>query len=311
MNTFHPTKRTIIISAIAVIVIAFAATAVIYFIGYSSTVSHIKKNLTQVGAAFETAKSKTSAYPADIPSTVSTTSDKVALSGGGSFDGVSYCVTGTATYVNKPISFHIDSASHEPRANSCIDSTDMAPSVPLELTILNIDPASITLSWSASVGARAYTIQCATDDQFKNNVVDARVTSSPSGTCNNLKSGSSYYVHVKALNSTTESKWSSVIIAKTAALSVVTTNVKVTPVSKTEIQYSWDAVPGATSYNIQRSTDINFMGGLVNTQLTATSGSAKGLTPGTTYFFHVQAITPGFSTASAAYSEEVYTKTLQ
>jgi hypothetical protein len=310
MKTFRPTKRIIIFSVIGFVVVAFAAVAIIYAVGYVGAVSHIKQNLTQVGTAFEAAKSKTGAYPVSLQLTAS---DKVVLSGGGSFDGVSYCVTGTTTYMNKPIDLHVDSLTftvHGPQANSCINSTDIAPSSPLELTILSVDPATIILSWSASVSARAYVIQCATDNQFKNDIVDVRVTST-SGLCASLKPASNYYVHVKAMNSTTESKWSSVITTQTAALSVVPINVKVTATSGTEIQYSWDAVLGATSYNLQRSTDINFMGGLASTQLTATSGSLRSLVPGTTYFFHVQAITPGFSTTTAAFSEEVYTKTLQ
>jgi hypothetical protein len=309
-RNFHPRKRTIIIgSIIIVLVVAIAAVVGIYAIQRQAVVTRIKNDLIKVGEGMEAGRDQTKAYPAAIP-TAAQPSDGVKISGGGSFDGVSYCIDGTAEYNNKPITFHIDSETSQqgPQADSCVNGTDIAPSAPAGLTINSVGPNTIAVSWNAAVAARAYNVQCASDDQFKNDVVTTRYTVT-TGNCDGLKQSTLYYIRVEGMNKTKEGKWSTPIQMRTAILSVVPSNFKVTATSNTQVSYSWDPVPGATSYILQQSTDVNFIGGLINIKQTGTSGVSKNLKPATMYFYHVQAITPNFTASSAAFSDELTAQT--
>lgn len=77
-----------------------------------------------------------------------------------------------------------------------------------------------------------------------------------------------------------------------------------TPAGNTQINLSWTEVSGAVSYQLQRATDAGFTASLVTSPVTGTTANATGLTPGTTYFFRVAAVSSAsqgeWSTAASA-----------
>ena len=79
----------------------------------------------------------------------------------------------------------------------------------------------------------------------------------------------------------------------------VPTGVTATAVSQTQINVSWTASAGATSYNILRSTTSGGPYTLVGTSAT-TSFSNTGLTCNTAYFYVVQAVVSTCTSASSA-----------
>lgn len=64
------------------------------------------------------------------------------------------------------------------------------------------------------------------------------------------------------------------------------------------IVLNWDAVPGATSYRVDRSTAADFSVGLVQVYIgNALTANSTGLTPGVVYYYRLTAIgqnTSGF-----------------
>jgi len=61
--------------------------------------------------------------------------------------------------------------------------------------------------------------------------------------------------------------------------------------SNVSIAFTWTAVTGASTYNLQCSTDDAFVGGIVqNTAFTGTSGTLTGLSPSTGYFCRIKAV---------------------
>ena len=69
-----------------------------------------------------------------------------------------------------------------------------------------------------------------------------------------------------------------------------TATVTATPAGDTQINVSWTNVSGAVSYQLQRATDSGFTANLTTTPLTTNTSNATGLTPGTTYYFRVAAV---------------------
>jgi len=67
--------------------------------------------------------------------------------------------------------------------------------------------------------------------------------------------------------------------------------ISVTATTNTQINLSWTAIGGATSYKLQRAVNASFSSGLVETSGAPATASATGLTPGTSYFFRVAAMT--------------------
>lgn len=69
------------------------------------------------------------------------------------------------------------------------------------------------------------------------------------------------------------------------------TTITATPISSSQINLSWTAIPNATSYQLQRATDSGFTTGLTSSSPSTTTTSATGLTYGTTYYFRVAPVT--------------------
>jgi type IV pilus assembly protein PilE len=72
----------------------------------------------------------------------------------------------------------------------------------------------------------------------------------------------------------------------TSGTSTITTN----PISFTQINTSWTAVPNATSYQLERATDSSFTPiNSISQIVSGTSASATSLLPNTLYYFRIRA----------------------
>jgi hypothetical protein len=129
-------------------------------------------------------------------------------------------------------------------------------------------------------------------------------------TCNDLKPGTTYFVHIRANNAGGAGPWSNAQSASTTAISTAPSKLTLKATSNNSINYSWDPVDGAQGYVVEWASDVNFTKDVKSASLTASSGTASGLKPDTRYFFHVKAVTANFDAAHAAFSPEEYTSTL-
>ena len=162
------------------------------------------------------------------------------------------------------------------------------PPVPTGL-IATAGDARVTLIWSASTGATSYNVKrAATSGGPYTTVV------SPTGTSyidTGLTNGTPYYYVVSAVNTAGESANSSQASATpTAPATTLDPPTNLRAVAGTaEIDLTWNASSGATSYYVMRSTTS----GGPYTQLTAvtsTSYADLGLVSGTTYYYAVVAV---------------------
>lgn len=306
--------KLIMIIVAGVIVLTGVTVAVLYFWNRQALVNEVISGLKQVPELMEKAKTDSQGgYPATITSSHLPPSEKVDYVGIGSFDGTVYCVTGTSKE-DSSIVYHINSASKEPQPESCLAAANVsAPPAPGNLAIQSVGPNQINVGWSPAAYASSYTLECATDPDFRESATNKNF-STTSGVCEGLKAQTDYYVRVRG-NSTAEGgEWSMTVNATTVKLSVVPTNVIATATSVSTFTYSWDRVENTLYYLVEMASDNNFTKDVVQIKVepdSPRSGTFSNLEPDTYYWIHIKSITADFSESQAAFSEQVLVRTLK
>jgi len=151
---------------------------------------------------------------------------------------------------------------------------------------------SPTLNWNSVSGATAYRVQISTNQNFTSFTVNT-TSNNTNYAANNLGYFTSYYWRIRAVNSTDSSNFSQVWTFKTkdqplAQVNLSSPNNNATAVSLNPT-LSWTALNGATNYDIQVSTSINFSSFVVNqTGVTATSYNLTSLNTFTEYYWRVR-----------------------
>lgn len=301
------TLRNIIISLVAVIVIAAVAVLVIINVKHTQLVDAVKNTLvTQNDVMKNSAKDGT--YRATLPAEITSTQE-VKIAGTVSFDGTTYCLTGTSLSDDK-IVYNIGSHSvdNKPTEGDCLSlSSTIVPTTPSVPSIGSVGTDDINLSWLVATYAESYKVRCATDQAFTKDVATAE-SKTTNAAVSKLRSGTDYYCAVQAVNERGASQWSATVTAKTVLSSTAPT-ITLTPVSTSEISYSWTPISGATSYELEYSSDISFVKDIKKVTTQSTSGSTVGLNANTTYYYHVRAFTSQFDASTAAFSGVIEDKT--
>ena len=139
------------------------------------------------------------------------------------------------------------------------------------------------LTWKAVSGAASYRVYRATTKNGAYSVINT--TKALTYTNTGAALGTTYYYKVEALNAAGKSMgFSAVVEGKVApVLAVGYSSVSGKP------QLTWKAVPGATEYQVYRSTQQNSGYSKINTT-TATSYVNTGAKAGTTYYYKIVAV---------------------
>ena len=139
------------------------------------------------------------------------------------------------------------------------------------------------LTWKAVSGAASYKVYRATAKNGAYTVINT--TKALTYTNTGAALGTTYYYKVEALNAAGKSMgFSAVVEGKVApVLAVGYSSVSGKP------QLTWKAVPGATEYQVYRSTQQNSGYTKINTT-TATSYVNTGAKAGTTYYYRIVAV---------------------
>ena len=151
------------------------------------------------------------------------------------------------------------------------------------------------LTWKAVSGAASYRVYRATTKNGAYSVINT--TKALTYTNTGAALGTTYYYKVEALNASGKSMgFSAVVEGKVApVLAVGYSSVSGKP------QLTWKAVPGATEYQVYRSTQQNSGYSKINTT-TATSYVNTGAKANTTYYYRIVAVK---STAASDFSNIV------
>ena len=139
------------------------------------------------------------------------------------------------------------------------------------------------LTWKAVSGATSYKVYRATTKNGAYSVINT--TKARTYTNTGAALGTTYYYKVEALNAAGKSMgFSAVVEGKVApVLAVGYSSVSGKP------QLTWKAVPGATEYQVYRSTQQNSGYSKINTT-TSTSYVNTGAKAGTTYYYKIVAV---------------------
>ncbi len=139
------------------------------------------------------------------------------------------------------------------------------------------------LTWKAVSGAASYKVYRATTKNGAYSVINT--TKALTYTNTGAALGTTYYYKVEALNAAGKSMgFSAVVEGKVApVLAVGYSSVSGKP------QLTWKAVPGATEYQVYRSTQQNSGYSKINTT-TSTSYVNTGAKAGTTYYYRIVAV---------------------
>jgi len=176
--------------------------------------------------------------------------------------------------------------------NSNVTSTTTVSLAPLATSPLDVTQTSLTAKWNSVAGAIDYRLDVSLDNfaSFVTGFNDAVVTGT-SVAINGLASGQVYQYRVRASNAAGASANSNVVetLLKPANPALI----GAAQVTQTSFDVSWNAVFGASAYQLDVASNegfTNFVLGFQNKGTTATSDAVGGLSPGFTYFIRVRAL---------------------
>ncbi|HKI06511.1 MAG TPA: hypothetical protein VKK31_31320 [Thermoanaerobaculia bacterium] len=216
---------------------------------------------------------------------------------GGSYTKIATNVPGT-TFSNTDPScgmpyFYVvravaNSSCESANSNQVSAATATTTPAPTGLTAAAAGPAQINLSWNAVTGASSYYVYRSTTSGgpygLLANVAGTTVSST------NLTCGNTYFYVVRAYKSVDGclSADSNQASAATPALPAPT-GLTAAAAGQTQINLSWNAVAGANTYSVYRSTTSGGSYIKIANSIPGTTFSSTGLSCGTTYFYVVQA----------------------
>ena len=213
------------------------------------------------------------------------TSQKGTYSLLGTVTATSYTNTGAkagTTYYYKVKA--VNSAGESAYSNIVSGKAKAAPAAP-SVTAGNSSTGKPRLTWKAVSGAVSYRIYRSESRGTGYSLLGT--TSSTSYVNTGAAAGKTYYYRVKAVNRDGMASGYSNIVSGKATLPAPVLNIGLS-VSSGKPMLAWDAVPGATSYRIYRSTSRGTGYSLLATT-TSTSYVNTSAAKGTTYYYRVKA----------------------
>ena len=205
-------------------------------------------------------------------------------------------LSGQTTYRAYVRAVNVSGAGDWSDAVTATTSAIPAPAVPA-LSVTSRTTSAISYSWGDITDATSYQIYISTTNTAPSGstVPTATISTGVAYTRTGLTQSTTYYAWLRAVGPGGTGDWSAVSAATTLGVPVPS-NLRSTSRGFNNIAYAWNAVSGATSYEMYistTSTEPTAQTTPTVTGLTATTYQRTGLTAGTTYYAWVRAVTAG------------------
>src|SRR5262249_51341276 len=151
------------------------------------------------------------------------------------------------------------------------------------VSITSLAPDSLVVNWRDVTGDTGYRIERSDDGGASWFPIGSVGTNVPTFTDTGLSANTTYCYRVIAQSPYGDSPNSATACGTSRMLAV--TGLHFTTIAPTQLDFSWNTVPGATSYRVERSTD-GYNYSVLATQA-GTSYSNTGLTPLRAYYYRV------------------------
>lgn len=149
-------------------------------------------------------------------------------------------------------------------------------------------PLSGNLTWNATDNTLSYDYTLSANADFSSPILNGNTTGT-SVAYSGLSNGTTYYFRVRGKNAVGDGNYSTAswhTILPTVTLSSPSNNSKAQPLT---VNFSWNSVTGATSYDFQLSLVPDFSTTVTNINVSTTSTSVTGLSHFTNYYWRVRA----------------------
>ncbi len=150
---------------------------------------------------------------------------------------------------------------------------------------------SPSLSWNSYPGTSYYQVEYDTTATFDSPLAHSSVVSYTNTTASNLYYGTTYYWHVRAVNSNDSSAWSSTWTFTTPATVTLSSPAIGTNITSLSQTLYWNTCSGSSRYEYQCDTTNTFnSSALISGSTTYTNASVSGLCFESTIYWRVRAI---------------------
>jgi fibronectin type 3 domain-containing protein len=178
---------------------------------------------------------------------------------------------GTTYYYVVSASNTAGESANSTQASATPEAPLTAPAAPANLQATAGD-GSVELTWNSVTGADTYTVKRSTTSGGTYTTLQAGVTT-PTYTDNTATNGTTYYYVVSASNTAGESANSTQASATPEAPALAIPAGLLITTDSVSADISWNSVPGATDYTLQRSTSAGGAFSNLATGITATTFS--------------------------------------
>jgi fibronectin type 3 domain-containing protein len=208
--------------------------------------------------------------------------------------------------VNPTTQFTGNLFNYQTQVGEVLTLTPMGPPVSAPATPswlgATANNGQIILKWTASTAASGYNVMRSTDGN--NFVVIATNVPGTIYTDSSLNNGPSYYYEITAVNSFGANSNTAPVFG---SLAPATPSWQSVILGSQQLALSWTASPGATGYNLKRSSDGNSYS-VIATNLSVTNFTDSTVNYGATYYYEVSALNSfGESLNSAPFGLTVIT----
>jgi hypothetical protein len=218
-----------------------------------------------------------------------------------SISGTSELITGLTS--NSTFKFRVRAMNAGGTSgNSNVISVTTLPVAPVAVSATNISAAGFSANWNSVPGATGYQLDVSSDNfnTFLSGYNSKNVTALTEA-LSGLISSTSYKYRVRYAYTNGVSGNSNVVTVATGVLGITPPTAPVATsgsgITLASFVASWDAVTGATNYQLDVSEDnfATFLPGYNSKNISGTSEVISGLTPNSTFKFRVRAVNAGGS----------------